>query len=41
MATFVPGETAAPYMACAVAIAEALGVKQDYIIDGIANYDPE
>lgn len=39
VATFVPGETAASYMACATAIAEALGVKTDYIIDGIANYE--
>ena len=39
VATFVPGETAASYMACAAAIAETLGVKTDYIIDGIANYE--
>ena len=41
VATFIPGETAVSYMACATAIAEALGVKTDNIIDGIAEYDPE
>ena len=40
MATFVPGETAVSYMACATAIAEAMGIKSDFIIDGIANYEP-
>ena len=39
VATFVPGETAVSYMACATAIAEAMGVKSDHIIDGIANYE--
>ncbi len=38
VATFVPGETAVPYMACAAAIASALKVKTDNIIDGIAEY---
>jgi UDP-N-acetylmuramoyl-L-alanyl-D-glutamate--2,6-diaminopimelate ligase len=38
MATFVPGETAVSYMACATAIAAALGVKNDCIINGIAEY---
>lgn len=41
VATFVPGETAVSYMACAVAIANALGIENKYILDGIANYDPE
>ena len=42
VATFIPGETVVSYMACAVAIAEALGIKNnEYIVDGIANYDPE
>ena len=41
VATFVPGETAASYMACAATIAESLGVKTDKIIDGIAEYLPE
>lgn len=39
VATFVPGETAVSYMACAVAIAKALGINNDAIIDGIANYE--
>ena len=38
MATFIPGETAVSYMACAAAIALALGAKVDNIIDGIAEY---
>ncbi len=41
VATFVPGETAASYMACAATIAEALNIKTDKIIDGIAEYNPE
>ena len=41
VASFIPGETAVSYMACAVAIAEAMKVKGAYIIDGLANYDPE
>ncbi|MBR2710774.1 hypothetical protein IKF02_04115 [Candidatus Saccharibacteria bacterium] len=41
VATFVPGETAVSYMACAAAVAEAMGVKTDAIIDGIAEYQPE
>lgn len=40
VATFVPGETAVSYMACATAIAESLNIKSDNIIDGIANYEP-
>ena len=38
MATFIPGETAVSYMACAAAIALALGVKTEKIVDGIAEY---
>lgn len=38
MATFIPGETAVSYMACAAAIALALEVKPEKIIDGIAEY---
>lgn len=38
LATFIPGETAVPYMACAATIAHALGIKADNIIDGIAEY---
>ena len=38
VATFVPGEVAVSYMACAAAIAHALGIKADNIIDGIAEY---
>ena len=41
VATFVPGETAVSYMACAAAIAKALEVKNEAIIDGIAEYQPE
>ena len=40
-ATFVPGETAVSYMACATAIAGAMGIKTDHIIEGIAEYMPE
>lgn len=39
VATFVPGETAVSYMACAAAIALALGAKTDKIIEGIAEYN--
>lgn len=38
-ASFIPGETAVSYMACAVAIGVALGVEMDKILDGIANYE--
>ena len=41
VATFVPGETAVSYMACATAIAKAMEIKTDVIIDGIAEYQPE
>lgn len=40
VATFVAGETAVSYMACAAAIAYALGISGDKIIEGIAEYDP-
>lgn len=40
VATFVPGETAVSYMACAAAIASALGVKTENIVDGIAEWQP-
>ena len=40
VATFVAGETAVSYMACAAAIANSLGVSEKYIIEGIANYEP-
>ena len=40
VATFVPGETAVSYMACAVAIAKGLGIAEHRIIDGIAEYTP-
>ena len=39
VATFIPGETTVSYMACAAAIATALGVKNDEIANGIANYE--
>lgn len=40
VATFITGETAVSYMACAVAIASGLGISTDNIIDGIAEYNP-
>lgn len=40
VASFVPGEIAVSYMACAVAIAKALPVSNEQIIDGIAEYEP-
>ena len=40
VATFVPGETAVSYMACAVAIAHGLDVNNECITDGIAEYEP-
>ena len=39
-ATFVPGETSVSYMACAAAIGQTLGLSNEIIIEGIANYDP-
>ena len=41
VATFVPGETAVSYMACAAAIAEELNISNENIIEGIAEYNPE
>ena len=38
LATFIPGETAVSYMACAATVAHAIGIKADDIIDGIAEY---
>lgn len=40
IATFVPGEIAVSYMACAAAITDALGIKKEKIIEGIAEYQP-
>ena len=39
VATFLPGEPAVSYMACATAIALGLGISSQFIIDGIANYE--
>lgn len=41
MASFIPGETASSYMACATAIAKSLGVENDKIVEGMAEYLPE
>ena len=41
VATFIAGETAVSYMACAAAIANGLNISTDHIIDGIAEYNPE
>ena len=41
VATFVPGEMAVSYMACAAAIAHGLDISNDKIVDGIAEYEPE
>lgn len=41
VATFVVGEPAVSYMACAAAITNGLNIKTDDIIDGIAEYNPE
>ena len=41
VASFLTGEPIASYMACASAIAIALGISTDTIADGIANYNPE
>jgi len=40
LATFITGETAVSYMACAAAIASGLGLDTDNIAEGIANYEP-
>ena len=39
VATFLPGEPAVSYMACATAIAIGLGIAPEFIIEGIANYE--
>ncbi|MBO7718302.1 hypothetical protein J6S37_02305 [Candidatus Saccharibacteria bacterium] len=39
-ASFVPGETAVSYMACATAIASTLGIEAEKIVDGLAEYYP-
>ncbi|MDO4753091.1 MAG: Mur ligase family protein [Candidatus Saccharibacteria bacterium] len=39
VASFIPGEVTISYMACAVAIATALDIDIEKIIDGIANYE--
>jgi len=41
VATFLTGEITVPYMACAAAIATVLGIKNEDIINGIAEYNPE
>ncbi|MBR2753929.1 hypothetical protein IKG33_03445 [Candidatus Saccharibacteria bacterium] len=41
VATFVPGETAVAYMALAAGIANGIGITSEFIIEGIANYEPE
>ncbi|MBR6965212.1 hypothetical protein IKH83_02795 [Candidatus Saccharibacteria bacterium] len=38
-ATFVPGETAVSYMACAIAVSEILEISTEKILEGIANYE--
>lgn len=40
VATFVPGETAVSYMACAVAITKSIGISPEAISEGIAEYEP-
>lgn len=40
VATFLTGEPVISYMACATAIASALQLSHDAIMDGIAEYDP-
>lgn len=40
VATFIAGETAVSYMACAAAVVSGLGTSTDAIIDGIAEYNP-
>ena len=41
LATFLPGEIAVSYMACAAAIATILDISIDHIIEGIAEYLPD
>ena len=40
IATYLPGEENAEYMAAATLTALAVGINQDAIVDGIANYEP-
>lgn len=40
-ATFLTGEIAVEYMACAAAIATALSVGSQAIVEGMANFDPD
>ncbi|MBR0480313.1 hypothetical protein IJJ46_00585 [Candidatus Saccharibacteria bacterium] len=40
VASFLTGEPAISYMACAAAVADALHIAPEKIIDGIANYEP-
>lgn len=40
VATFVTGEPAVSYMACAAAIAYGLGIDGKFVVEGIANYEP-
>ncbi|MBQ9020172.1 hypothetical protein IJ096_02535 [Candidatus Saccharibacteria bacterium] len=41
VASFLTGETAVSYMACATAIATALHISTDYIVEGLANFEPD
>ena len=41
MATYITGEAAVNYMAAAALTALAVGIDEDNIIDGIANYEPK
>lgn len=40
VASFVPGETAVSYMACATAIAHALDIDNEKVVEGLAEYLP-
>lgn len=40
VASFLVGEPVVSYMACAAAVAAALNLSTEYIIDGLANYAP-
>lgn len=41
VASFLTGEPAVAYMACATAVADALHIAPEKITDGLANYSPE
>ena len=41
VASFLTGEPIVSYMACAAAVATALGISSETIADGVANYNPE